>query len=186
MLRILTTLSIILLISLPCTGCGNAGDTMVAQDPESATPGIMTGQIAPDFMLRDLNDKPFRLSDLRDKKPVLLIFWATWCPACIQAIPAFADIQKRYEPRGLEVVSINIAANDPLIRVQRFQETHRLPYRILYDEQTDISRRFAVLGIPTSLIIDRHGIIQYRGNLLPRNVDQLLDRLLEEPAAPSG
>ena len=73
MLRILTTLSIILLISLPCTGCGNAGDTMVAQDPESATPGIMTGQIAPDFMLRDLNDKPFRLSDLRDKKPVLLI-----------------------------------------------------------------------------------------------------------------
>ena len=66
---------------------------------------------------------------------------------------------RQYSPRGLEVISINIATNDPLPRVQSFQEVNKMPYRILYDEKTEVSRVYGVFGIPTSLLIDRDGII---------------------------
>jgi peroxiredoxin len=174
----LKTLISALLLLLPLAGCGNAGDETQAPAPGAARSGIMTGQRAPDFTLNDLGGSAFALSELRGKKPALLIFWATWCPSCIQSIPYFSNIHAQYGPRGLEVVSINIASNDPLPRVQRFQEINKLPYRILYDETTDVSRTFAVFGIPTTLVIDRDGIIRYRGNLLPDNVGKLFDALL--------
>ena len=174
----LRTMLIILLLVLPLTGCGNAEENRQSAQSAAGAIGIMTGQRAPDFTLNDLSGKSFTLSILRDKKPALLIFWATWCPACRQTMPYFSDLYTTYSPRGLEVVSINIASNDPLPRVQSFQEVTKLPYRILYDEKTDVSRLYAVFGIPTTLIIDRNGIIQYRGNVLPANVNQILDKLV--------
>jgi peroxiredoxin len=178
MIHILKTILIAILIILPLTGCGNADESRQPARTGTVENGIMTGQRAPDFMLNDLSGKAFRLSELRDKKPVLLIFWATWCPACLQAMPYFAEMHKQYTPRGLEIISINIATNDPLIRVQRFQEARKLPYPILYDQRNDVSRLYAVFGIPTSILIDRDGIIQYRGNVLPENINRLLDKLL--------
>jgi len=173
----LRTILVTILLAVPLAGCGNAGETTQPAPPSAAPVGIMPGQRAPDFTLDDLSGKAFSLSELKGKKPVLLVFWATWCPTCIQSIPRFSSIHVQYEARGLEVVSIDIAVNDPLPRVQRFQETNRLPYRILYDEKTEVSRMFAVFGIPTTLVIDRDGIIQYRGNLLPDNVGMLFDKL---------
>jgi len=180
--QILRTMLITILCTLPLTSCGNAGENQKAANPAAATSGIMTGQRAPDFTLNDLSGKPFALSEVRGKKPVLLIFWATWCPACRQTMPYFSDLYVKYAPKGLEIISINIASNDPLPRVQSFQEITKLPYRILYDAKTDVSRLYAVFGIPTTLLIDRDGIIQYRGNVLPANIDQTLDKLLA-PAA---
>jgi peroxiredoxin len=168
---------ITVLLILLLAGCGNQGENSRSAPSTAGEIGIMTGQRAPDFTLNDLSGKTFTFSKLRDKKPALLIFWATWCPACRQAIPYFSDIHARYSTRGLEVISINIATNDPLPRVQNFQEVNKLPYRILYDERNEVSRLYGVFGIPTSLLIDRDGIIEYRGNVLPANASQVLDKL---------
>jgi peroxiredoxin len=176
--HILRTMLITILCTLPLASCGNADENRQSSNPSAATDGIMVDQRAPDFMLNDLNGKAFTLSELRDKKPVLLIFWATWCPACRQAMPYFSNLHAQYTPRGLEIISINIASNDPLPRVRSFQEINTLPYRILYDEKTDVSRLYAVFGIPTTMLIDRDGIIQYRGNALPANINQILNKLL--------
>lgn len=174
----LITMLMTLLLVLPLTGCGNAEENLQSARSTTGAIGIMTGQRAPDFTLNDLSGKPFTLSELREKKPALLIFWATWCPACLQAIPYFSNIYAQYSPRGLEVVAINIATNDPLPRVQRFLEVNKLPYRILYDEKNEVSRVYGVFGIPTSLLIDRDGSIVYRDNVLPANVSQILDKLV--------
>jgi peroxiredoxin len=177
-MRYIVRISVVLLFTLLLAGCGNAGETPQSAPAGPAQIGIMTGQRAPDFMLSDLSGTPFTLSQLRGSKAVMLVFWATWCPACIQTIPQFSELHTQYGSRGFEVVSVNIASNDPLPRVQRFQEINRLPYRILYDEKTDVSRTYGVFGIPTTLIIDRDGIIRYRGNLLPPNPKQFIDRLV--------
>jgi peroxiredoxin len=174
----LRTMLMTLLLVLPLAGCGNDKGTPQSGPSPAVEIGIMTGQRAPDFTLDDLSGTTFTLSELRDKKPALLIFWATWCPACRQAIPYFSEIYAQYSPRGLEVISVNIATNDPLPRVQSFQEVNKLPYRILYDEKNEVSRVYGVFGIPTSLLINRDGIIEYRGNILPANVNQILDKLV--------
>ncbi len=178
MTHILKTMLITVLLTVPLASCGDAGEDQQSATPVQATEGIMTGQRAPDFTLNDLNGRAFTLSELRDKKPVLLIFWATWCPACRQAIPSFSKLHAQYAQKGLEVIALNIASNDPLPRVKRFQEETKMPYRILYDEKTDVSRLYAVFGIPTSMLIDRDGIIQFRGNALPANINQMVDKLL--------
>lgn len=174
----LRTLLIATMLILPLASCGNAGEEKQPASPGAVQTGIMPGQRAPDFTLSDLSGNSFTLSELQGKKPVLIIFWATWCPACLQSIPSFSNIHAQFSSRGLEVISINIASNDPLPRVQRFQEINNLPYRILYDERNAVSRTFAVFGIPTTLIIDRDGIIRYRGNLLPDNAHQLFEALI--------
>lgn len=176
--HILRNMLITILLVLPLAGCGNAEENPQSAPSTASAIGIMTGQRAPDFTLNDLSGKSLTLSALRDKKPVLLIFWATWCPACRQTIPYFSELHTQYGPRGLEVISINIATNDPLPRVQSFQEVNKLPYRILYDEQNEVSRLYGVFGIPTSLLIDRDGIIVYRGNVLPANISQILEKLV--------
>ncbi len=176
--HILRTMLITVLVTLPLASCGDAGENRQSANPSTTADGIMVGQRAPDFTLNDLNGKIFTLSDVRDKKPVLLMFWATWCPACLQTMPYFSSLHAQYASQGLEIISINIASNDPLPRVRSFQEINKLPYRILYDEKTDVSRLYAVFGIPTNLLIDREGIIQFRGNDLPANINQILDKLL--------
>ena len=105
----LRAMLIITLLIAPLAGCGNAGEERQSAPGSAQANGILTGQRAPDFTLNDLSGKPFTLSGLRNKKPVLLIFWATWCPACLQAIPYFSELHTRYNPKGLEIIAVNIA-----------------------------------------------------------------------------
>ncbi len=157
---------------LLCAGCSDA------QQQSARMTGLMKGQRAPDFTLKALDGKQFSLSSLRGKNPVCLVFWATWCPYCIKEIPKLKSINAKYNGKGLQIISINIAVNDPLRRVMAFQEKNRLPYPILYDKEGITSRLYGVTGVPVSVVIDREGIIQYRGYALPDNVEYLFDRLI--------
>ena len=142
------------------------------------TTGPMRGQLAPDFTLKDLSGKEFSLSSFRDKNVVCLVFWATWCPYCLKEIPRLKEFHKNLSDKGLKVISVDIAANDPIKRVKYFKEKEKIPYPILYDTDSLTSRIYGVSGIPVSIIIDRKGIIQYRGYTLPDNVEALFKQLL--------
>jgi peroxiredoxin len=139
--------------------------------------GIMKGQVAPDFTLKDIGGKQISLSSTK-KSVVCIVFWATWCPYCVRDMPRYKDLFAKYAAKGLKILSINIAANDPLQRVEAFQQKTQLPYPILYDSAQEVSRLYYVTGVPVSVIIDRKGIIQYRGYQLPDNADQMIAQLL--------
>jgi peroxiredoxin len=143
----------------------------------SASTGMMQGHIAPDFTIADLNGTPFTLSSLRGKSNVLLVFWATWCPYCVVEIPRLKALHEKYKHRDVAVISVNVAANDPLPRVEAFQSRHAMPYPILYDSANIVSRLYGVQGIPVSLVIDRQGVIQFRGHQLPANIEDLFEQL---------
>jgi len=139
--------------------------------------GIMKGQLAPDFMLKDIGGKQITLSSAKNSV-VCLVFWATWCHFCSLEMPRYKELFIKYAPKGLKILSINIAANDPLPRVEAYQKKTQLPYPILYDSAQDVCRLYYITGVPVSVIIDRKGIIQYRGYQLPDNADQIIAQLL--------
>jgi len=89
--------------------------------------GIQQGQLAPDFSLNDLNSKKVTLSSFKNKKAVILSFWATWCPYCIKEIPKLKTLHTKFQNRGLEVLSVNIAANDPIYRVIQYAKKRPSP-----------------------------------------------------------
>lgn len=140
--------------------------------------GIDQGQLATDFTLNDLSGKKVTLTSFKNKKTVILSFWATWCPYCVREVPKLKELHSKFSNRGLEIISINIAANDPISRVIEFQKKQKLPYSVLYDKDQTVSSTYAVSGIPVTLIIDPDGLIVFRGYGLPEDAGQYFDKAL--------
>jgi peroxiredoxin len=108
--------------------------------------------IAPDFSLKDLQDKTFTLSKYSGK-PVLLFFGTTWCPTCRAEISAYKEIYATYSPKKLEVVYINIG--ESVQRVAHFAETNSLSYQVLLDEDGSVADNYGIIGVPTLILIDK-------------------------------
>ena len=125
--------------------------------------------IAPDFSLKDLQGKTFKLNKYSGK-PVLLFFGATWCPSCRAEIPAYKNIYATYSKQGLEVIYIDIM--EPAEKVARFAKTNSLSYRVLLDEDGNVADNYGFIGVPTLILVDKEGYvakISHRTSDLPLN-----------------
>jgi peroxiredoxin len=111
---------------------------------------------APDFTLKDLQGKTFRLSAQRGK-PVLIFFGTTWCPGCRAEVPKYKKVYETYTPRGLEVIYINIM--EPAKKVTRFAQANALSYRTLLDEDGSVANVYNVIGVPMIILVDKKGYI---------------------------
>jgi peroxiredoxin len=138
--------------------------------------GLQEGQLAPDFTLKTLTGEEVTLSSYRGKNPVYLVFWATWCPYCVKEIPQLKELYSKFAPKGLKIIAINIGLNDPMIRVQAFQKQFALPYTIVYDANTVISRQYGVIGVPFGVLVDRNGKVRSRSSMIPENFEALLEK----------
>lgn len=153
-----------------------AGMASVAGAAEKTPRGAPPGGVdvkAPDFTLRDLQGKTFRLGDQRGK-PVLLFFTTTWCGYCREEIPHFKKIHETYGKQGLVVVNVDI--QEPRDRVARYAEKYQLPYRVLLDVQGDVAGVYEVVGVPSLILVNAEGMIVCRQC---RSVDTLLEGLFK-------
>jgi len=130
--------------------------------------------LAPDFNLKDLTGRSFKLSTHRDK-PVLLIFITTWCPTCRSEIPHYKEIYETYSRKGLEVVSIDI--QEPKERVARLVARYSIPYKTLLDESGDVASSYGIIGIPSMILVNKGGTILSRQYSA---IDTILETLLEK------
>ena len=127
---------------------------------------------APDFTLKDVQGKTFRLSAQRGK-PVLIFFGTTWCPGCRAEVPKYKKVHETYVPRGLEVIYINIM--EPAKKVARFAQSQSLPYRTLLDESGSVGEAYNVIGVPMIMLVDKNGYIIKIGH---SSSEMPLDRVL--------
>jgi peroxiredoxin len=130
---------------------------------------------APDFVLRDLNGRKFRLSDFRGEKPVLIIFSATWCTSCRDEIPHFKSIHAAYAKQGLQIVNIDIQESKE--KVAKFTAKYGLPYRVLLDEDGTVSGIYDIRGVPSMVLVDQSGNIICRQC---QQVEPLIETLLKK------
>lgn len=117
------------------------------------------GHFAPDFVLRTLEGNIVRLSEFRGQKVVLINFWATWCPPCRLEMPTMQQIYSEYKGRGFEIVAVNIES-DAKQAISDFVKELRLTFPIALDTDMKVSRKFRLIGLPVSILIDRQGIIR--------------------------
>lgn len=117
------------------------------------------GHLAPDFTLKTLEGGTVRLSDFRGKKAVLINFWATWCPPCRLEMPAMEQIYTEYKDKGFEILAVNIEA-DVWQEITDFVKELRLTFPILLDPDMKITRKYRIIGLPVSVLIDRQGIVR--------------------------
>lgn len=118
-----------------------------------------TGHLAPDFALRTLEGNTVRLSEYRGQKVVLINFWATWCPPCQLEMPTMQQIYSEYKGRGFEILAVNIEP-DAKQEIRDFIKELRLTFPIVLDPDMKVSRKYRLIGLPVSVLIDRQGIIR--------------------------
>ncbi len=116
----------------------------------------LIGNEAPDFRLPDLEGAEVSLKQFRGKV-ILLNFWATWCPPCKAEIPSMSDLNRKFQDKGLVILAVSSDRSKKQVR--RFLKKTPVNFTILHDPKNKISNMYKVFALPTSLIIDRDGII---------------------------
>ncbi|HZW37480.1 MAG TPA: TlpA disulfide reductase family protein [Candidatus Deferrimicrobiaceae bacterium] len=123
------------------------------------------------FTLESPAGKSVSLGEFAGRKPVLLVFWATWCPHCNEAVPAINEIQTRLSGR-LQILAIDFMESKE--RVTAFVKAKNVSYPVLLDRNGKVARQYRVLGIPTYVVLDKKGEIVYSGNDLPPSLEPYL------------
>jgi peroxiredoxin len=118
---------------------------------------VKTGQPAPDFEAQTLAHQPLKLSSLRGKV-VLLDFWASWCEPCKKELPLLSKIAPRLKARGIEIVAVNI--DDDLGHAQSFVQEKGIRLTVVADAGKKIVGRWEPPKMPSSFVIDRHGVVR--------------------------
>ncbi|MFH1639636.1 MAG: redoxin domain-containing protein [Chloroflexota bacterium] len=154
------------MIGLLITGCDAAApssEQSVTQPPQSTSPeqsvvqAPQVGKLAPDFTLDYLDGGTVSLSDFRGS-PVLINFWATWCPPCKLEMPFLEQVFDEWSDRGLVLLTIDIGENQAT--VEDFMRTENLSLPVLMDKNEAVSRRYNIRYFPTIFLVDKDGIIQ--------------------------
>ena len=115
-----------------------------------------SGNLAPDFTVKDIDGRMLTLSDYKGKV-VLLNFWATWCAPCRTEIPHFVEMQNRFGPDGFQVIGISM--DDDAKPVREFAQQFGLNYPVAVGDDKLAEGYGGVLGLPISFVIDREGRI---------------------------
>lgn len=146
----------------------NAQSTGITYEAESTETKTIEGEEALDFTLKDLEGKNVSLRDFIGKKPILLDFSTTWCPYCTQILPTFRTICDNYNKHGLKIVLVYI--NEDKETVAAHVKKHAISCTVLLDSDGLVASRYKVMGVPTIVVIDKEGMIRYKGNSFPAAV----------------
>jgi len=125
------------------------------------------GEQSPDFSAITLDNQPVWLfKDYVGKKPVMLVFWATWCPNCLKEIPKIKALVRHFGNR-FPLFAINIGIEDSLEKTRAFRKKQSINYPIIFDEGSYITSAYRVWGTPTLIMVGANGDIFYRAAHAP-------------------
>ena len=119
-----------------------------------------------DFTLPEAGGGQVSLFQFIGKKPVLLIFWATWCPHCNESVPAINRMHSKSPTRDtLAILALDYMESREKVRA--FIERKKVAFPVLLDGSGSVARKYGVVGIPTYILIGRDGKVAYRGHEIP-------------------
>ncbi len=114
------------------------------------------GSRAPDFVVQD-GDKKIALHDFKGKV-VVLNFWATWCPPCVEEMPSLVSMQSKLKDRGVEVLAVSVDVDERAY--QKFLRDHNVNLLTVRDPDQKSNSLYGTSMFPETYIIDRNGVVR--------------------------
>ena len=121
---------------------------------------ITTGDRAPEFRIPAPDGRSFSLSDFKGKV-VMVHFWATWCPPCVEELPILAKLYPQLMVNDFEMLAVSVdegGAN----AVATFMHQRNLRVPVLLDPDRSVASLYGTYKFPETYIVDRQGIVQYK------------------------
>src|SRR5271163_1206757 len=135
---------IVLLATLTLSGCW------------SGTRPSRIGASAPDFTVRD-SQRTVTLSQLKGQV-VVLNFWATWCPPCIEEMPSLVQMQQLLKAKGVTVLAVSVDVDESSYR--RFLRDHNVNLLAVRDADQKSNELYGTFKFPETYVIDRNGVVR--------------------------
>jgi peroxiredoxin len=135
---------------------------MPALLPAQDVVGIPVGETPPAVTLENLSGDSVALSRWVGKKPVIVEFWATWCPICAELLPRMETAQRKFGDRA-EFLVIAVAVNQSKNTVRRHLERHPMPFTFLWDGNGAAVRAFRAPATSYVAVLDAKGRVVYTG-----------------------
>jgi thiol-disulfide isomerase/thioredoxin len=145
-----------------------------AQDDEV---GIALGARPPAAQVQDLDGHAVDLGTAIGKKPVLLEFWATWCPRCEALVPKMEAARARYGSQ-VSFVAIAVAVGQTPAAVKRHLTRHPIPFRVFWDADGNAVRAFQAPATSFVVVLDGEGKVVYTGIGEEQDVEAAVKRVV--------
>ena len=126
---------------------------------------VGVGDRAPSFTIVADNGRQVSTKDFGGKV-LVLNFWATWCPPCIEEIPSLEAMAKQLAPKGVVVLGVSVDRN--AAAYERFRKQARITFLTARDEEARISSSYGTFKYPETYVIDSQGRVRQK-HIGPRN-----------------
>lgn len=119
---------------------------------------VMAATKMPAFSLSDVVTGETVDSEIFSGKTLLVTFFATWCPPCLQEVPDLIRLQKKYAEKGFSVVALSVDEGGPKV-VRKLVERRSINYPVLMADRSTAKKFGGFVGIPTSFLINSSGTV---------------------------
>ena len=125
--------------------------------------GLPVGAKAPtSTLVETLDGKSFDIGQYVGKTPVLIEFWATWCPNCKQLEPAMVEAAKKYGSK-MKFIGVAVSVNQSPERVKLYAEKHELPLEVYFDKKGNAADAYDAAATSYVVVMDKTGTVVYTG-----------------------
>jgi len=132
----------------------------------------LVGEAAADFTLKTLDGKTVNMTQFRDDKSAIIFFWATWCPYCRAALKELNNEKDQIEEKGIKIILVDLGETES--EVGRYIKANKIDLTVFLDEESFLNDPYAIIGVPTFVLVNSQGIVKAVEHALPPNYEEIL------------